>query len=135
MVKKWCYFLFVEIPRYFYTVQMNFAKLHSKVLELLDKYFNGLEMRSIKIKRIAESIFSQGPDIRLFQYDGGLHLQPSLPSSSIQNFHVISSSCGIILDASKDNDFFKHKNILHYRSPCKNININTSEQIHLRNTA
>ena len=110
---------------------MNFAKLHSQVLELLDIYFNGLEMRSIKIKRIAESIFSQGPDIRLFQYDGGLHLQPSLPSSSIQNFHVISSSCGIILDASKDNDFFKHENILHYRSPCKNININTSEQIHL----
>ena len=86
-------------------IRMNFVKLHSQVLELLDKYFNGLEMRSIKIKRIAERIFSQGPDIRLLQYDGGLHLQPSLPSSSIQNFHVISSSCGIILDASKDNDF------------------------------
>ena len=114
---------------------MNFVKLHSQVLELLDKYFNGLEMRSIKIERIAERIFSQGPDIRLLQYDGGLHLQPSLPSSSIQNFHVISSSYGIILDASKDNGFFKHKNILHYGSPCKNIHINISEQIYQRNTA
>ena len=86
-------------------IRMNFAKLHSQALELRDKYFNGLEMRSIKIERIAERIFSQGPDITPLQYDGGLHLQPSLPSSSIQNFHVISSSCGIILDASKDNDF------------------------------
>ena len=88
----------------------------------------------MKIERIAERIFSQGPDITPLQYDGGLHLQPSLPSSSIQNFHVISSSCGIILDASKDNDFLKHKNILHYGSPCKNIHINISEQICLRNT-
>ena len=104
---------------------MNFVKLHSQVLELLDKYFNGLEMRSIKIKSIAERIFSQGPDIRLLQYDGGLHLQPSLPSSSIQNFNVISSSCGIILDASIDNDFFTSYIIIH---------INIGEQIHLRNT-
>ena len=114
---------------------MNFAKLHSQALELRDKYFNGLEMRSMKIESIAERICSQGPDITPLQYDGGLHLQPSLPSSSIQHFHVISSSCGIILDASKDNDFLKHKNILHYGSPCKNIHININQQIYLRNTA
>ena len=30
---------------------------------------------------------------------------------------------------------FKHKHILHYGSPCKNIHININKQIYLRNTA